>query len=401
MEQKNSGLTFMRFFGKLREKGLVGAFRAVWRRAYEPVRRFRIFLSWVFPSLGSRRIAERARRKRLLLVYDLSSQPFSIGDILTFQEVGLVLRESEGLGEVDFALVFDPESPKFSHPGFSSITEENVLYHLASVLPAAQVNQHLGSLFIFNSHHQLQHFIRSSAEQYSVWPPALKIAGKEYFYYTIFNDLLYGYYKKHGKIPYLRCREFLVEWAEGFYAKHVYPNVPITVQLRNNKKFGVNRNLNIDCWLEFFRYCEQKYPAKFIVICSRSELDERLRDCPNVIVAKDHLTDLEQDLALIQTAAIHLGASSGPGMMAIFGDKPYLLVNTDMVADEYRDTIVEDRFVRFFFSDPLQRLMYGAETTEVLIAEFERIWTEAGVEKRAQPDGGEGRLQEAHLTWLR
>ncbi|HEY0322893.1 MAG TPA: hypothetical protein VGC66_18200 [Pyrinomonadaceae bacterium] len=401
MDQTDSQLTARGFFGKLREKGLAGTFRAGWTRMLAPVRRFRIFLTWVFPSLGSRQLAERAKRRRLLMIYDLSSQPFSIGDILVFQEASLVLREREGLGEVDFALVYDPESPKFSHPGFSSITEENVLYHLASVLPAAQVNRHLGSLFIFNSHHQLQHFIHSNAEQYSVWPPALKLAAKEYFYYTVFNDLLYGYYKVYGRIPHLSCREFLFEWAEGFYEEHVYPNVPVTVQVRNNKKIGANRNLNMDAWLEFFRYCEQKYPVKFIVICSRSELDERLRSCPNVIVAKDELTGLEQDLALIQTAAIHMGASSGPGTMAIFGDKPYLLVNTDMVPEQYKDTVVEDNAVRFFFADPLQRLMVGTETTELLIKEFARMWESVDVAKWSSPASGEGKLQGAHLTWLR
>ena len=46
-----------------------------------------------------------------------------------------------------------------------------------------------------------------------------------------------------------------------------------------------------------------------------------------MIVAKDHHTVVAEDLALISTSAIHMGASSGPASMAWFNDKPYLVVN--------------------------------------------------------------------------
>lgn len=398
-------LTIGHLNSKLRENGFAWVCRAIFHRlfgpVYRPAKKLARFLVWVFPASAVLVLPTRSNERRLLMIYDLSSQPFSIGDILVIQEASLVLREKWRLKEVDFALVYDPRSPTSGDPAFAGITEENVTYHLASVFPAAQVNQHLGSLFVFNSHRQLQLFISNSAELYRVWPTALDYVGRQYLYYSVINDLLYEYYQEHGRIPHLACREFLVKWAHDFYDEHVSASVPVTVQIRNNKSIGTRRNLRLECWLEFFRHSEERYPVKFIVVCARNEVDERLRQCPNVIIAKDHLTSLEQDLAFIHTAAIHMGASSGPGTMAIFGAKPYLLVNTDLIPGLYRDLIQEDNFVRFYFADPLQRLTLGAETTELLIEEFARMWTAVDLDSWGSTAKCERNLERESLTWLR
>lgn len=362
------------------------------------------FLVWVFPATANLLPPIRAKDRRLLMIYDLSTQPFAIGDILVMQEASLVLREKWQLDKVDFALVYDSERPTSGDPAFAGITNENLMYHLASVLPAAQTNQHLGSLFAFDSQKQLQLFISNSVEQYRIWPTALDVGGREYFFYAVYNELLYEYFQEHGTIPHLSCREFLVKWAEGFYKEHAPSHVAVTVQIRNNKKINARRNLHMvrmECWLEFFRYCEECYPVKFVVICARHEIDERLRECPNVIIAKDHLTTLEQDLALIHTAALHMGSASGPGSMAIFGTKPYLLVNSELGPGLFRDMVQTDDHVRFFFSSPLQRITLSAETTELLIEEFGRMWTAVDLQGWITPEKGADELKKEALTWLR
>jgi hypothetical protein len=369
------------------------------------MRRVVRFLTWIFPSLGGLLLPGASSERRLLLIYDTSSQPFNIGDILILQEGSLVLREKYRLDAVDFAVVYDPKQPAASDPAFSSITEANALYHLASILPVAQVNQHLGSLFLFNSHRSLQRFIADSADVYHVWPSAWKFGSREYLYYDVFNDLLYDHYKEHGSIPRLTCRQFLVDWAHAFYQKHVSPQVPVTVNVRNNKAFHTHRNLRLECWLEFFHHCEARYPAKFVVLCARSEIDERLRQCPNVIIAKDHDTGVEQDLALVHASAVHMGAGSGPASMAWFNDKPYLMVNTvygpqyfahpEMIHQE------EENVQRFWFSGPLQRIAGGPETTELLIREFARMWAAVDIRRWQSPPGlWENPGGDVH-TWLR
>src|SRR5580765_2918859 len=60
---------------------------------YRPIRRVVRFLTWIFPSLGRLLLTVPSSDRRLLLIYDTSSQPFNIGDILILQEGSLVLRE--------------------------------------------------------------------------------------------------------------------------------------------------------------------------------------------------------------------------------------------------------------------------------------------------------------------
>lgn len=394
----------MSYLAKLRDKGLLWCCRRVAGRLLQPlqrpIRRALGILRWISPTLNGLFSSTGLDDRRLLMIYDLSSQPFSIGDILVIQEASLVLREKYHLGSVDFALVYNPQRPASTDPSFAKITETNVLYHLASILPAAQVNQHHGSLFIFNSHSRLQRFISDSADLYQVWPSALKFAERQYMYYTVFNDLLHNYYEEHGTIPHLSCRQHMIDWAQTFYCQHVYPDLPVTVQLRNNKGFATHRNSRLECWLEFFRYCEERYQVKFVVVGALSEVDERMRQCSNVIIAKDYFTNIEQDLALIHSAAIHMGASSGPGAMAVFNGKPYLYVNTDPLP-RLNVLVREGSFLRYEFANPLQRQTLGPETTELLIEEFDRIWNSIDVSKWMSPTTGDHKMEKEHLTWLR
>lgn len=121
------------------------------RPIYRPVRRVARFVMWAFPALTNLLSPRSANGRRILAVYDTSSQPFSVGDLLIFQEASLVLCQKHQVDVVDFAIVYDPKNPASSDPVFAaSITESNVMYHLASILPIAQVNQRLGSVFVFS-----------------------------------------------------------------------------------------------------------------------------------------------------------------------------------------------------------------------------------------------------------
>ncbi len=331
------------------------------------------FLVWVAQSLQGFRPHGHAQ-KRLLVVYDLSSQPFSIGDILIYQLASLVIREQHNLGLVDFALVYDPQRPANSDPSFAHITPENVLFHVASILPVAQVNPYHGSLFLFNSHRQLKQFIAAHIGEYFVWPSAWRFWKRIYNYYEVLNNIIHNHFNRHGSIPQLSCRPFLLDWARTFYAEHALPAVPVTVQLRMNKNICTSRNVQLDCWLDFFRYCEAHYAVKFVVVGAVSEVDERLRNCRNVLIAKEHGTTVEQDLALIQTAAMHMGASSGPACMAMFNTKPYLIVNTNAHLGGHDDFVAADGAWRFTFASAHQRFCEPPTTVELLISEFARIW---------------------------
>ncbi len=331
---------------------------------------------WVFQSITSFQRNPGTRPRRLLAIYDLTSQPFSIGDILVVQEASLVVRETYGLDVVDFALVYDPINPAVNcDPSFARINSENGLYHLASVLPVAQVNPYHGSMFVFNSHQQLYRFIADNSCRYRIWPSAWRFAMRKYLYHHVFNDLLHDHFETHGSVPELSCRPVMIDWAKRFFREHASPHIPVTVQFRRNKSISTTRNLDVDCWLEFFHHCESRYSVKFVIVCALSEVDERLRSCPNAVIAKDHGTNIEQDLALIQGAAMHMGACSGPGAIAIFNKKPYLLLNSFAHQVGHDDMIPDEGFWKYTFATPYQRYAEPPTTMDLLTTQFARMWS--------------------------
>ncbi len=355
---------------------------------------------WRFSNLSNSLFDARVPRRRLLMVYDLTTQPYSIGDILLFQEASLVLREQHSLDLVDFALADDPSLPR-ADPSLAGINGANNLLFLAGVLQAAQVNPHLGSLLYFDSHLGLKRYIMDNADICFVWPPGENFCSREYLYYRILNELFFEWHSSHGALPVLSGRKVLVDWARNFNHDHVYPLVPVTVQLRNNKQFHQERNLDPGVWNEFFDHCSGRYPAKFVILCAPGEIDARFRDCANVVIAKDYHTSIEQDLALVQAAEIHIGTSSGPGTMAWFNTKPYFMVRSMIQEHLYRGMIREDGFLRFFWSSPLQRFTNSGESVELLMSEFSRMWESAALDTWTPWEAmGPGKDKEP-LTWLR
>jgi hypothetical protein len=310
---------------------------------------------------------------RLLLIYDFSSQPFSVGDILVFQEASLVMRQLHGLGLVDIALVYDPARPVVNHSAFAHIRPENFLFHLSSILPAAQVNPYLGSLLLFDSHRRLESYVADNIEDYYVWPSLGDYASRDYLFYFCFKRLFADFHIRHGALPKLHSRPAVSAWASQFLREHVAGDIPVSVQLRRNQANSA-RNSDYDEWSRFFRHCHSRYPVKFIVICAPSEIDPAMRELPNVVLAKDLHTSLEQDLGLIEVSRMHMGASSGPGTMAIFNDKPYCMFGFD-IGPLLKDVITqEEQRMRFFFSGREQYWLPQTETLELLIQEFEYLW---------------------------
>ena len=271
------------------------------------------------------------------------------------------------------AIVYDPNRPVAPDPAFREIDAESFLFHLSSILPAAQVNPHLGSVLLFDSHRQLEGYIADNADVYFVWPSLSQYALGHYLFYYCFNELFRNHFERYGSLPPLQSRPAALRWAEQFIVEHVGAALPVTVQLRSNK-INPARNSKIDAWIAFFQRCAEQYDAKFIVICGAAEVDARLRGLPGVIVAKEHCTTLEQDLALLEAGAIHMGASSGPGAMLVFSNKPYCMFNWDLNLDSIQGLIKEDHRYRFRFSTPMQNWLFGVETAELLVVEFERMW---------------------------
>lgn len=343
----------------------------------------------------------KTNSRRFLAIYDLSSQPCSIGDFINFQQSVLVQCFNSDIEYVDVVFLNEGKDKNKSKE-HASINDSNSLYYLASIIPVAQINRKLGSVLIFNSHFQLEQYIAANGKYYHIWPNAFEYSGKDYMYYSTFNDIFYNHNIRYGHLPTLICRDFLIKWAKDFYTTNIPNQVPITINLRNNHIFGQDRNSKIECWLDFFDYCDGRYNAKFIIICAFSEIDSRIRKHRNVIIAKDFYTGIEQDLALINTSAIHMGAASGPISMAWYGERPYLMFSWDADISKNRSIVVEDGYYRFNFSYPYQRMYKQAENLDLLKKEFDAMWI--SIDKSQYNSGADTKttqISNASLSWLR
>lgn len=350
--------------------------RATWKQ----LRRTWRLLKWVFSAVLPV-AAPHPENKRVLLVYDLASQPFSVGDILVLQEAALIVRQVRNLGKIDVAVVYDTQKPVVDDPAFSQIDRESFLFHLSSILPAAQVNPLLGAAFLFDSHESLESYIADNESRYFVWPTIGLYTSREYLFYHCFNELFFDYFQQYGRLPVMNSRPAAQTWARHFLEKHTPGQIAGTIQLRRNP-VNPARNSRYDAWLAFFRHCESTYPVKFIAICAPHEIDPLLRNLPNVIIAKDHHTSLEQDLALIETAAFHMGASSGPSTICQFNDKPYCIFGWRIDPAVFKGITTDGHRHRFYFSTSFQNWIIEHETVDLLKSEFSFMWNEIRVRNR-------------------
>jgi len=369
------------------------------------VRRCIRFIAWIIKTSFFLLVGEVGSKKRILLIYDTSSQPLSIGDIIIVQAASLALVTKYQCESVDFVLLYDPLDPISSDKTYSEINNENVFYYLSSVLPISQINQFLGSVMVLNSKDLLTKIIVDNAETYEVWPPSWRFASRDYLYYEIFDKVIYGYYKEFGQRIRLICRPFLLRWAKDYFIGNVFPQIPITINIRNNQAYQQHRNSNLDAWYQFFLHCESKFPVKFIIICSQSEIDKRFRKLSNVIFSKDIGAGIEQELALIQCSAFHMGVGSGPISMAWFGDKPYLMVNTKYPPGyfENEDMLVSigEGLSRFCFATEFQRIYSEVETASFLIEQFSIFMREVNMNEWQGQSGSSQNQKDSLSTWLR
>ncbi|OGU10240.1 MAG: hypothetical protein A2075_21555 [Geobacteraceae bacterium GWC2_58_44] len=314
-----------------------------------------------------------AKSGALFVIYDLEANPCSIGDFLNFLQGAVVVADMYGAQTMDICFVSNPNNPTTSDL-IDLFSNDSRFCHLFSILPITQLAGRIGSILIVES---LVEALGNLGKGYlALWPNAAQLQCKGYMFYEIMK-LCHAYKQHHGDMPRLSCRKSALSWAKGFHDAQVSPEILVSVNIRNNPKYATHRNSSLEAWLRFFEDCIGKYPVKFVVICGTAEVDDRFRQLGNVLFAKDFSTDIEQDLALIEFSAMHLGSASGPATMATFTKKPYLIVNADMgnYIEHYDGALIsESGMLHLGFSEQNQRFGTVPETFEYLADEFKGMW---------------------------
>lgn len=358
-------LSFMK--DMIRENGLLFCIKEGVKGISISLKKFIRRFAWIYPSFKFLIRSNSSLDKRILAIWDLQAVPYSIGDLLNLNQAMLCLSYIENVEKIDICFVCDPKRPA-REPGESEIiTSKNYQYHLNALIPVVQVNQKLGSFFLFDSYRDLEHFIEEKFERYIIWPDGKKYCAKEGYGNNF--DFIIRFFKKYNYLPYLSCNEYSIQWACNFFKEYSLPAIPVIIHIRNNPNWSIDRNSRVDAWLELINYCSDKYPIKFFLIGLKNEIDERFRKFSNVFVIKDYHTAVEEDLALIQVSPLYLGVPSGMAQMAIFSYKPYLLVN-------FRPS--NEKTISWGAQIPIahenQKVIWKPETGEMLIKEFIKLY---------------------------
>ena len=396
MTEGNPQSGFRSFLNRVREKGVwwyakrAPAFvcLSIYSRANRFSRRSVARASWVVPQLRFMVRRTSSQEKRILAIWDFSKDPFTVGDFLVFQELTLVLRIIHSVEKVDMIWLYGPNS--FSSDG--GLTPDNYHHYLSRLLPLAYVNPHLGSFMLMDSPEMLESYIADNHHRYYIAPPYRDEEKRLVRDYTYYFNYIYKFYEEYGSIPHLSCNSSVVSWARLFIDEVVGQQIPVVVHLRN-AKIAPERNAKLDCWLEFFEYCKDKFDVKFIMIGEKNQLDNCFRQLPNVVYSKDFGTTIEQDMALIQASCLYLGTISGPQVMATFSDRPYIIFNVRMVHTKLAPGSQHP------FATPLQKLVWKPETKGLLIDEFTKLFSK--VDTSQWKEGFNRAVQEARSRLVR
>jgi len=105
------------------------------------------------------------------MIYDFSSQPLALENILVIQEASLVLRKIRGLDKSIWHWCTTPPRPLSPIPRFLRSARKISSGIFFDRLAGCTGHPHLGSLFLFDSHRRLEEFASGSLHMYEIWPP--------------------------------------------------------------------------------------------------------------------------------------------------------------------------------------------------------------------------------------
>ena len=316
--------------------------------------------------------------KRMALVYDLVGQPLAIGDFLILLQAGLSQAFREKINGIDLFIFYNPEHPFGKNKNLKKLNyKDKILSRIFNIMPLVEFNFYIKNIYVVDSISRLNTFIDKN--YYSlVFPSKNKIYSEVYLFYEILENIFSS--KWFSSTPKLKPSNNLSKEAKFFFNKHAEKSIRVTVNLRNNKSYDVHRNALLIEWINFFKYCHDKYNATFFILSSKEELDSRLLNLPNVIVTRQFYDGIEKDLSLIFHSDIHIGSSSGPSTIAWFQNKPMLIINSHMSILSRRlskKCIIKNenysKYNRFLFSSENHIFSEEKETFKTLRRDFDLL----------------------------
>lgn len=334
---------------------------------------------------------EETQNETLVAIWDFSFWPYALGDILNWNISMCCQALTLNKKHIDIILIVDPNRPA---PKLQSyISTYNYERFLLDVFPAFFTNPMLNNVKIYKDRNEFeQKFIKSTCERveytpnFGTYAEAIHLDSTQNKQTTYIGEFksINAFYANKGYIPKLKGLKGVESIGSnlklGFPADVFY----VTLHLRQRqaeegtitKAANLMRDVNFDLWLSFINKIGELLPnVRFLLVGRHEEMDRRLFNIKNVIFLKHYGYSLAGELNAIVDSNLFIGSNSGPAMMAMLSDVPYLIFQT--VSGQERtarvcEIEVEDKHL--IFGHENQQLIWGEQSCETMVAHFSDIY---------------------------
>jgi len=322
---------------------------------------------------------------KFLAIYDLRILPLSLGDIVSWIAIEKLNSLYYKIEKFDVAVIY-PDN--FSGNEFNP--KKNIEYwrhHFTELKQLFDSDDSINSCLVLNDIEQFENiesyingtYLKKEINQILQSGDSFLIRSYAAKYQKF--DLFYEYYQLYGKKIILNSKLKIIKETEFILRSRKISDIVICQPRFRNIDPGLpvsepNRDCNFFAWLKFFEDSSRIFPNKKFIICGRREaIPEELSRYDNVIFSRDIGLSLANEVALLRTATIFVGASSGFAIVANFSNVPYIIFNLknpgytnykldpdkkNLIFAEKNQLLVPDQinieeFLRFFqrdFSDP-------------------------------------------------
>jgi hypothetical protein len=323
-----------------------------------------------------------AGRERFAGIIDFSYQHYALGDVLTNQvNLSCLAREADCKG-IDFYLIVDPLYPAAPTQGFinSDNNSDNYPAHLDNLFPAFLCLPELTSVRIVRDSMTAGLILTSLIASRTYKWPSLRDHLRRRMTYPIGHEIINRFYAREGYVPQLAAPKGYERWAREFLQR-LWPDRFVVCINPHQSRFSpvpatTYHNSPLDEWNAFIDAVAEHYPnVHFLMLGNIQEWDSALAGRPNVSIPRAMGLTLAHELALLCSADLFMGASSGFSTMATFTDVPYVITNIEHHFASFAG--VEVNAPRYPFGSEHQHLVWRQEDAGLLMRYFKAAYHNA------------------------
>jgi hypothetical protein len=315
----------------------------------------------------------------LMGIFDFSYQHYALGDLLTNQVNLAIMATEQGLREIDIIVMVNPVRPSARYQTF--ITRTNYIAHLDNVMPVFACNPFLRSLQLIRDPETFNFMIASHHRDNKPMWPDLKTHLKMRQDFPIDHRRINAFHARFGHVPALVAPPGYETWARSFHESELDGRPLVIINPRQSSLTEnptvTYRDAPLAVWHTFIDAVGERRPeVLFVMVGGFQEWEHRLLYRRNVFIPRTWGMRLAHELALLKTADLFMGTSSGFATFVTFTDVAYAILNVEHSFARHAEIQVDDR--RYPFAKPNQVLTWRAETAEELLTLFEELYPEIG-----------------------